>query len=169
MTEPGSHWSDYSSSDGRISYKWLEGMSTLVGKAKRSYGKIKKIIPGLLHIKRSSKHSDTVDDDEPKSVIVESAESVPGVAQMFDAFQNMEPHLPTDHQFLPFDFYPQYSAIKTAATCGSRFVEHIDFQIASTSSLSTEQTNNDSFDDSQEVDENFLPTPSPATWLSGRI
>ncbi|KAG8954331.1 hypothetical protein FRC03_011491 [Tulasnella sp. 419] len=169
MTEPGSHWSDYSSSDGRTSHKWLEGVSTLVGKAKRSYGKIKKIIPGLLHIKRSSKHSDTVDHDEPISVIVESAESVPGVAQMFDAFQNMEPHLPTNHQFLPFDFYPPYSAIKTAATCGSRFVEHIDSQIASASSVGPELTKDDGFNDDQEEVGSFLPAPSPATWFSGRI
>ncbi|KAG8921053.1 hypothetical protein FRC02_000470 [Tulasnella sp. 418] len=88
---------------------------------------------------------------------------------MFDAFQNMEPHLPTNHQFLPFDFYPPYSAIKTAATCGSRFVEHIDSPIASASSVGPELTKDDGFNDDQEEGGAFLPAPSPATWFSGRI
>ncbi|KAG8937369.1 hypothetical protein FRC03_008212 [Tulasnella sp. 419] len=87
---------------------------------------------------------------------------------MFDAFQTMEPHLPTNHQFLPFDFYPPHSAIKTAATCGSRFVEHIDSPIASTSSMGTEHTNEDGLNESQ-MDETLLPAPSPAMWFSGRI
>ncbi|KAG8936361.1 hypothetical protein FRC02_002954 [Tulasnella sp. 418] len=171
ISVPRSHFSDYSSDDGKANHRWFEGMSAWLGNAfrKRSYGKIKKIIPGFFYQRRSSRHSTALNDPIPKPVSLEWEESGPGVSPVMDMLQEIEPQYPASNQILTPDSCPPSSATRIAAGCGSRFIEHIDSHFASTSFVDEETIDDGGSNDTYENDENFLPPPSPAIWFAGKL